>query len=220
MIVLKTREIRAKKRLYGRLGLLIGLCLLVAAAAARVETVFASQEIEERSKGALYTYSLEDTVIAALKQNSSLRQAEMEVEQTYAMLLAQRGTAELQGFLQPVVRAGSLSRLELADRAVSDEKRRDEAAHDNAWEGGLKLGFSKAIPSGGRFLLELDWGVVQGLSSPTLGEEAYTTDLSSRMTWEQPLGRDPKTMEPWWVFRRQKMRITRPSWPGMQPAVR
>ena len=198
MIVLKTREIRAKKRLYGRLGLLIGLCLLVAAAAARVETVFASQEIEERSKGALYTYSLEDTVIAALKQNSSLRQAEMEVEQTYAMLLAQRGTAELQGFLQPVVRAGSLSRLELADRAVSDEKRRDEAAHDNAWEGGLKLGFSKEIPSGGRFLLELDWGVVQGLSSPTLGEEAYTTDLSSRMTWEQPLGRDPKTMEPWW----------------------
>ena len=63
---------------------------------------------------------------------------------------------------------------------------------------GLKLGFSKAIPSGRAFSLELDWGVVQGLSSPTLGEEAYTTDLSSRMTWEQPLGRDPKTMEPWW----------------------
>ena len=55
MIVLKTREIRAKKRLYGRLGLLIGLCLLVAAAAARVETVFASQGDRGTVKGsALY----------------------------------------------------------------------------------------------------------------------------------------------------------------------
>ncbi|NLY30706.1 MAG: TolC family protein [Firmicutes bacterium] len=198
MTVFKIREMRARAWLYGRLGLLIGVCLFAAAATAGVEMVSAAEEIEEQAKGALHTYSLEDTVIAALKQNSSVRQAEMDVDQAYARLLAERGRAELKGFLRPVLNAGSLSRLELADRAVSDDKLREQAAHDNAWEGGLRLGFHKAVASGGRFELELDWGVVQGLSSSTLGDETYTTQLTSRMTWEQPLGHDPKTMEPWW----------------------
>ncbi len=197
MIVPNTREAGAKVRRCGRLVLLIGLCIAMAAAAARAETVLPLEEMEEQARGTLHTYSLEDTVMAALKQNSGLRQAEMDVEQAYARLLAERGTAELKGFLRPVLGAGSLSRLELAERAVSQEKR-DEAVGDNAWEGGVQLGFSKAVPSGGRFALELDWGAVQGLSSPTLGEDTYTTDLISRMTWDQPLGRDPRTMEPWW----------------------
>ena len=196
----KTRGTEAGRWPYGRLGLLIGLCLLIIAAAAGMELALASQEAQEQEKSVLRTYSLEDVVIAALKENTSLRQAEMGVEEAHARLLAELGTAELRGFFQPLLRAGSLKRLELADRAISDESLRNEAADDNAGEGGLRLGFTKAIASGGRFALELDWGAVQGMGSSVLGDETYTVALRSSMTWEQPLGRDPQTLEPWWTI--------------------
>ena len=95
----KTRGTEAGRWPYGRLGLLIGLCLLIIAAAAGMELALASQEAQEQEKSVLRTYSLKDVVIAALKENTSLRQAEMGVEEAHARLLAELGTAGTAGVL-------------------------------------------------------------------------------------------------------------------------
>lgn len=186
------------KRRQGSLRLLACLAFFLLVVMACTQPILAQEEVVEKEAGVLHTYSLEEIVIAALKQNALLRQAELQEGQAYARLLAEKGATELQGFATPILGVGSLERLEWAERAI-DKPIRDDAADESAWEGGLRVGFRKPLPTGGLFSLGLDWGVVGGLdNTPRLGAEPYWADLHSEMTFRQPLRRDAKSLDPWW----------------------
>lgn len=181
----------------GGLRLLACLALFLLAVMACTQPILAQEEVIEKEAGVLHTYSLEEIVIAGLKQNASLRQAELLEGQAYARLLAEKGATELQGFVAPILGVGSLERLGWAERTI-DKKIREAAADEYAWESGLRIGFHKPLPTGGVFSLGLDWGVTGGLDSTHLGEEPYWADLNSEMTFRQPLRRDAKSLDPWW----------------------
>ena len=179
------------------------LSLCAALALFCTQPIFAL-EGELGKAGALSTYTLEEVVLAGLKENPTLRLANLEVSQAHAWLEAERGATELQGFIGPVVGGGSLNRLEWAEKAIKpiDGDLWEEAAHEIAWEGGMRLGFSKPIATGGEFVLGLRWGAAGGVGDGLLGEEVYTFDLSSEMTWTQPLLRQPDLSDPWWSIQR------------------
>ncbi|NMB47205.1 MAG: TolC family protein [Firmicutes bacterium] len=184
------------------IGTVMLLCLtfLLVAGISGTQSVIAQEEVIGEPKGVLHTYSLEETVLAALKQNAALWQAELQVRQAQAAVLAEQGKAELQGFMTPIVGAGTLGRLEWAEKAIDDETIRKRAADQHAWEGGLRVGFSKPLSTGGLFSLGLNWGAAAGLGSTELGEKVYSTALISEITWNQPLWRNPTTLEPWWAI--------------------
>ncbi len=158
----------------------------------------AQEDAIKKDTKQLHTYSLEEVVMAALKQNPELWQAELEVGQADARLLAERGATELQGFIEPVFAAGSLRKLQWAEKAIIDKDLRTAAVDELSWEGGIRVGFSKPLPTGGLFSLRIDWALARGFGGGHLGSELYLGDLSSEITWRQPLGRETKSMDPWW----------------------
>ena len=172
-------------------------CLMVGVFCA--QPVLAKDDVLDKT-GVLHTYTLEEVVLAGLRQNPSLRLANLQVSQAQARLQAEQGATELQGFVGPLLGAGSLKRLEWAEKVVkaSDEDLWKSAADEIAWEGGMRVGFSKFISSGGEFVLSLEWGAAGGLDDGLLGEDVYTSSLSSEMVWTQPLLRHPDLTNPWW----------------------
>ena len=190
------REKDEKKRCDG-LGLFVCLAFFLLAGVVCTQPVIAQEELTEKEPGALHTYSLEEIVLAALGQNPALWQTELQVNQAHAVLLCERGATELQGFVAPVLGIGSLKRLEWAEKALDDNIWK-EAAGEHAWEGGIRMGFSKPIPTGGLFSLGLDWGLAGGLGSTKMGDDLYTGDLNSEISWRQPLWREATTLTPWW----------------------
>lgn len=177
------------------------LCALLALSYGQL--VFASEEQPDKT-GVLHTYTLEEVVLAGLRENPSLRLANLEVNQALLRLEAERGATELRGFVGPVLGGGSLSRLGWAEKALkpTEQDLWENASDEIAWEGGMQLGFSKPIATGGEFALDFKWGAAGGLGDGTLGDDVYTSTLSSEMTWTQPLLRQPDLLDPWWSIQR------------------
>ena len=193
----ESRREKDEKKRCERLRLLGYLAFFLLAGVICTQSVVAQEEVIGKETGVLRTYSLEEIVLAALSQNPALRQAELQVSQAYARLLSERGATELQGFIGPILGIGSVDRLGWAEDALGDELWK-EVSGEHAWEGGLRMGFSKPLPTGGLFSLGLDWGVAGGLGSTEIGDEVYTGDLNGEMSWKQPLWRDAEMLDPWW----------------------
>ncbi len=169
---------------------------------AYTQPVFAQEEVN-KAPVTLHTYTLEEVVVAGLQQNPLLREAKTQVSQAQANLIAARGTTELQGFISPVLGAGSLHKLEWAERAVkgTDERLWDMSQDEFAWEGGLRVGFSKFLNTGGAFSLSMSIGTGGGLDSDVLESEVYTSELRSELSWKQPFLKSPDSAEPWWTIK-------------------
>ncbi|NLK07969.1 MAG: TolC family protein [Firmicutes bacterium] len=170
-------------------------------------SVFASNEPTNK-EDALCTYTLEDVVLAGLKENQLLRLAALDVNQASAKLEEKRGVAELQGLIEPIFGGGTLGRLNRAETALkaSDEGRRlwETADHELAWESGVQLRFNKVVVSGGKFDLSLEWSGAGGVGDGMLADELYSADVTSEMTWTQPLFGEPALESPWWDIARAK----------------